>query len=173
MNVSKIRRINNKVNIFGNGPFKLEIGCGKNPPKKEGKAQVYINKRHKGYIGLDIEDYGQEIIWDVENGIPLPNDSCSDIFSSHTFEHIYDFIGVMNECYRVLATDGVLHLVVPHRDSAKAYVPSHIRWFDKWTFDFFQYKSYVDGYQSKVWKVNEYIHNKRGDIHVWMTPIKD
>lgn len=170
MNVSRIKRIENRVlKNKVTHPIRLEIGCGENKIDSDGK--IFSNKLGDGYIGLDIIDYGQDILWDVELGIPLPDDSCLNIYSSHTFEHLGDFIGVMNECWRVLKKGGELYVVVPHRDNEKAYVPSHVRWFDKWSWDFFQYPSYAEGYQSKVWKVTELITNERKDMHVKLTPV--
>ena len=158
MNVSRVRRIRNKVRGFVDySRIDLEIGCGKNPIK--------------GYFGLDIEDYGQHIIWDVELGIPLPDQSCSSIYSSHTFEHIDDLIGLMNECHRVIRSDGTLHIVVPHKDHERANIPTHIRRFDEWTFKFFEKPEHIAGYSVSQWAIKEIVKNDRGDLHVWMLPV--
>jgi len=173
MNVSKIRRINKRVQLPESaqvGQIKLEIGCGQN--KKHGDKRVVINKEDQGYIGIDIIDYGQPIVWDVEEGIPLPDNSCAKIYTSHTLEHLYDIIGVMNECHRVLKPGGEIHIVVPHKDAEKAYLPSHIHYFDKWSFDFFQYESYAEGYYVAVWEDMQIDHNERGDLHVKAKPKK-
>ena len=159
MNASRIKRIDNRVPRLSY-PIKLEIGCGVKKVRKE------------GYIGLDIKDYGQEILWDVELGIQLPDNSCSNIFAQHVFEHIEDLIGVINECWRILEPNGELWIIVPHKDSVKSLIPSHVRQFDKWTFDFFQFEGYAEEYQSKLWEVKELTVNERPDIHVKMTPKK-
>lgn len=159
MNISRIRRIKTKVPKL-EYPILLEIGCGDPAHRKE------------GYIGLDIEDYGQEIIWDMELGIPLPDNSCSNIYASHVMEHLEDFIGVMNECWRILREDGELWVIVPHRNNEKAYLPSHVRFFDKWSFDFFQYENYAGEYHGKLWEIKELVVNDRPDIHIKMTPKK-
>lgn len=160
MNVSRIRRIANKVPFLGTD-IKLELGCGDS------------KHRRKGYVGLDIEDYGQEIVWDMELGIPLPDSSCTKIYTSHTLEHVGDLIGVMNECWRILKPHGEMQIVVPHKDSEKAHVPSHVRFFDKWSWDFFQYDSYTSEYHSRTWKVMSLVVNDRPDIHVQMSPVKN
>jgi SAM-dependent methyltransferase len=143
------------------GKIKLEIGCG--DPQHRRPAE-------EGYIGVDMIDYGQPVLWDIENGLPFPDNSASHIYCSHVFEHIDDLIGLMNECWRVLAHGGELWAIVPHRDAEKAYVPSHIRYFDKWTWNFFQYEEYAEGYYSKVWTIIDLVVNARKDIHVKMTP---
>lgn len=148
---------------FPLGEIRLEIGCGdKEHWRREGGE----------FLWIDIRDYGQDLVWDVEEGIPLPDNSCAFIYCSHTLEHMDDLVGVMNECWRVLKPDGVLQIVVPHKDSEKALVPSHVRLFDKWTFDFFQFESYTKDYSVKPWTVLELVVNERPDIHVKMQPRK-
>lgn len=158
INISRIRRIKARVPIL-QFPINLDIGCAEGSHRKA------------GYIGLDINDYGQEIVWDLEVCIPLPNNSCQNINATQVFEHVEDFVGVMNECHRVLKPDGQLFLTVPHKDHEKAYIPSHIRRFDKYTFDFFQYPEYADEYGGSLWEVLS-LEVKNGDIHVAMKPKK-
>jgi predicted SAM-dependent methyltransferase len=55
------------------GP-KIDIGCG-------GNKQV-------GFIGIDFIDYGQEIVWDIRNGLPFPDQSIEEIYSAQFFEHL-------------------------------------------------------------------------------------
>jgi ubiquinone/menaquinone biosynthesis C-methylase UbiE len=141
-------------------PIRLELGCGDD------------KHRDKDYVGLDVIDYGQEIAWDMEEGIPLPDNSCAEVYCSHTLEHLEDLIGVMNEIWRVLMPHRILYLIVPHKDHEKAFVPSHINFFSEYSFDFFEYESYAVGYQSRIWKVLEKIVNDRKDLHVKMEPIK-
>ena len=161
MNVSRIKRIPKRLPAF-DSTIDLEVGCGDK------------DHRRKGYIGLDIEDYGQEIVWDVELGLPLPDNSCQHIYTSHTLEHIEDLIGVMNDFWRVLRPNGWLHIVVPHKDHERAYIASHVRFFDKGSFKFFEYESYADEYHCRVWEIGTegVIVNDRKDIHVKMSPKK-
>lgn len=160
MNVSRIRRIQNKIRfeLQEMDLIRLDIGCGE--------------KVKEGYSGIDIEDYGQEIVWDIENGIPVEDGCCTHIFCSHTAEHLDDFIGFMNECWRVLHEGGELWIIVPHKENRKAYVPSHVRFFDEETFRFFEHPEYVDGYQCKGWEITDLVVNDRKDIHVKMKPKK-
>lgn len=145
-NISSIQRFNRKlVNIdIPHGKIRLELGCG---PEHLWYKAGKINLR------LDIMDYGQDIIWDVEEGIPLADNSCEYIYSNQVFEHFEDIVGVFNECWRILKFDGYLHILVPHKDSAKSLLLSHTRVFDKYSFDFLQYESYASEYKSKMWEV--------------------
>lgn len=158
MNVSRISRTKNRVPSL-KFPIRLNLGCGKS-----------WKKIKPTYVGLDIVDYGQPIVWDMESGLPLPDDSCRDIFSSHVLEHLGDLIGVMNECWRVLMKGGIFHIVVPHKENEKALVPSHVRMFDRWSWDFFQYESYAEEYNSRLWEVKSMLTNDRRDMHVKMVP---
>ncbi len=168
MNVSRIRRIENKINLTQESDLiRVDIGCGDRKLSDPNGA-----RQNAGYIGIDIEDYGQEIVWDVESGIPLQNNSCIVIFCSHTVEHLDDFIGFMNECWRVLYQGAELHIVVPHKNNEKALVPSHVRLFDEQTFRFFEHPEYVDGYQCKGWEIIDLVVNDRKDMHVRMVPKK-
>lgn len=141
-------------------PINLEIGCGDAEHKR------------KDHVGLDIRDYGQDILCDVEDGIPLPDNSCLSIYASHVFEHLENLVFVMNECHRVLQKRGELWIIVPHISCEKAYVPSHIIQFNKYTFDFFQYPEYAKNYNGSCWEIKEYVENQKKHIHVKMTPIK-
>jgi predicted SAM-dependent methyltransferase len=142
----------------------IELGCG---PENQWREES-----DREFTRIDCVDYGQDIIWNIEEGIPLPDNSASYIYASNVMEHLEDFIGVMNECHRVLKSNGELYIVVPHKEHEKALIPSHVRLFDKWTFDFFEYPAYADEYQSNVWKVTELTVNNRKDMHVKMQPIK-
>ena|SRR3990167_2089781 len=157
----------NRINLSGfNGM--LEIGCG--------------NEEHKrnGYLGMDIADHGQNIVWDAEKGIPLPDNSCTHIYSSHCFEHLHKdkIIDVMNECWRVLEDDGELWIVVPHMKSEKAWIPTHIMYWNETTFRFFtgetnpDYANIDKGHNAKIkiWTIRELVTNERPDIHCKLTP---
>lgn len=91
----------NKVDIRQIENIKLDLGCG--PHKKE---------RH---IGLDIDDCGQEIIWDLEKGIPLPDNSVMELRAFHILEHIRseNFIFVLREIYRVCKPGATFTAEVP------------------------------------------------------------
>jgi len=154
---NRIERIERKSPIIKDWPIKLNLGCGKSI--------------RKGYIGLDIKDFGQELVWDMEENLPFPDKSVEAIFTSHVFEHLDNFMGVMNECWRVLTKIGQLHIVVPHLKHIRAYVPVHKIFFTKYTFRFFE-RDDVEIYNINPWKIKEIVTNERMDIHCWMNPIK-
>ena len=92
-------------------PIRLDIGCG--PDKRP------------GFVGLDVSRHA-DIRWDVRWGIPLPDESVSEIRSDHCFEHldILDVVHALKECHRVLKPDGKLDFTVPHFDP---YLEAYLR----------------------------------------------
>lgn len=151
--------------IEGNGN-RLEVGCG--------------NKDHwrAGFnVRQDIQDFGQEIVWDLEQGIPLPDNSCLEIYASNIFEHLHPdkLVYVVNECWRVLRKGGELWVVVPDHLRGTAYIPSHLIRFTEDTFNFFTGSLNNDydlrdlhsaiNQTIKIWETVELVTNVRGDIH--------
>ena len=95
------------------GNIKLDIGCG--------------NKTEKGFIGIDRRDCGQEIVWDVREGIPLPDNSVDFIWSSHVLEHFDndECKELFREIYRVLKSGGVIQSILPHALDPTAFYFDH------------------------------------------------
>jgi predicted SAM-dependent methyltransferase len=100
-----------RVNINGVNIDCLDLGCGKN---KKG-------------VGIDIEDFGQEIVWDLTKGIPLPNNSVHSIVSSHFLEHITvpQINDLVREMIRVCADGATIEARVPHADRDEAMFLTH------------------------------------------------
>jgi SAM-dependent methyltransferase len=164
-------RRKNRILLPALDNLKIDIGCGNE------KANAKFHGL-EGYIGIDIVDYGQAILWDIEKGLPLPDNSCINIFCSHVVEHVEDLIGLMNEFWRVLKPEGELYIVCPHKDNENAYLPHHIRRFDKKTFEAFDYswspkREWNVDYDVLPWKIKELIVNSKKDIHFWALPNKE
>lgn len=97
-------------------PFKLDIGCG-----------FYQYKKDEGYIGIDVIDFGQEIIWDITNGLPFPDSSIENFFCCHVLEHItYDeSIQLFKEIWRTGIDKAELELRLPSITNRDAYAGDH------------------------------------------------
>ena len=108
-----------KVYITGD---KLNLGCGK--------------KKKEGFMGMDIVDYGQEIVWDIRNGIPLPNDSISEIYSTDFIEHLRneDICNLFYEIIRVCKNGARIELRCPHSSTDEAYYSGHLSLWDERRF---------------------------------------
>lgn len=101
-------------------PFNsIDIGCA--------------NKKKEGCLGIDIVDHGQEIVWDITHGIPLPDNSISYVYSSHCLEHLElnDVHFVMREIRRICRPGARFDLRLPHADSIEAHYAGHVSFWSK------------------------------------------
>ena len=89
-------------NLLKNKTIKLELGSG---PKK-------------GINGWTTIDQGgiADISWDLRRGIPLPDNSVDNIYSSHLLEHIpfKQLIPFLHECRRIMKSDAEFSVCVPN-----------------------------------------------------------
>ncbi len=97
------------------GKILLNLGCG---PKIE-----------KNYINIDIRDCGQEIVWDIREGLPFPDESVDLVWSQHMLEHLTNDEAkeLLREIYRVLKIDGTTMHVVPHAADPTSCYFDHAR----------------------------------------------
>jgi len=94
-------------------PIKLNLGCA--------------SYKMEGYIGIDIEDFGHNMVWDVRKGLPFPDESVEDIYSSHFLEHLDDdsSIFLFFEVQRVLKKGCSMKNRLPHVQHATAFYAGH------------------------------------------------
>lgn len=156
-----------KINLTQFNNLRLSIGCA---DKNEGVGYDLS----KGWIGLDIRDMGQEIVWDLQHGIPLPDNSCMIILASQILEHFdaEEIMDVMDECWRVLQLSGVLDIRVPYISSVTAYLPFHKQQFSKDYFAFFTSPN-MEHYGHKRWELSHHEIVERGnkqDLKIKMQP---
>jgi len=80
----------------------VNIGCG--------------NVFHLNWINLDLISCSPNVIsWDFRYGIPYNSGDISVCYSSHLIEHLMQVEAkkLVNECFRVLKSSGIIRLVVP------------------------------------------------------------
>jgi len=119
----KVRRVRLTPEQLRDG-IKLNLGCG--------------HVKMEGFINLDRADVGQEILWDLEEGIPLPDDSVVEVYAKQTLEHIRDIILVMNEIWRVCKNGAMVYITVPHSETLQAWQdPTHVRAFNEHSWAYF------------------------------------
>jgi glycosyltransferase involved in cell wall biosynthesis len=117
-----------------NGLLKVDIGGGISP--------------RKNYITIDLEN--ADIIANLDEGIPLEDNSVGVLNASHIIEHLKDPIFTMKEIHRVLAHGGWAFIEVPSTEGNGAWCdPTHVSF---WNEDSFPYYTK----QSKA----QYIRNK-------------
>ena len=92
---------------------RIDVGCG--------------YSKLKGYVGIDIRDCGQQIIWDVRDGLPFPDESLDAVFSCHFLEHLTDTesVAFLKEVSRVLKVGGITGHRLPHLEDETAFLFNH------------------------------------------------
>lgn len=114
------------IEQFGDG-IKLNLGCG--------------NRKMEGFINIDSrESVKPDILWDLENRLPfdIKSDSVTGVYASHIFEHIRNFIPLMEDIYRICKNNAKVHAIVPIYTSTHAFSdPTHVRYFGTYTFQYF------------------------------------
>ena len=124
----------------------LDLGCGQN--------------KVPGAIGLDnIQLPGVDIVHDLMNfPYPIKSVSMDKIYLRHVIEHfeIETINSILNDSYRILKSNGLLVITVPHAFSISAYIdPTHKSFFTFGSGQFWDRKStkaYYKDFQSN-WKL--------------------
>jgi glycosyltransferase involved in cell wall biosynthesis len=92
-----------------------------------------------GCTTLDLE--GGDIICDLNEGIPLPDNSVGVLNASHLVEHLNDKHKIMSEIYRVLADGGWAFIEVPSTDGRGAFQdPTHVSYWNENSFWYYTRK---------------------------------
>lgn len=99
--------------------YKLNLGCGL--------------RKLDGVIGIDIKDYGQEIIWDVREGIPMEDNSVEEIFIYHFMEHLtcLEVYNLFIELHRICVKGTIINIHVPPCEGPRGYSPTHLSFWDE------------------------------------------
>ncbi|NIK74774.1 putative SAM-dependent methyltransferase [Thermonema lapsum] len=130
--------------------------------KKENEIKIDVGGgdfKRDGWFTLDL-NYKSDLVWDLRNGLPFPDNSLDYIYTSHTLEHFYfkEIIFLLKEFYRVLKpAKGILRIAVPNaRIYINAYyenkeLPSHFLGYkpafnNTTKIDYINYIAYMDGH---------------------------
>jgi glycosyltransferase involved in cell wall biosynthesis len=125
-----------------NGLHIVELGGGINP--KEGCN-----------INLDLED--GNFRWDLNNGIPLEDNSVGAIWASHIIEHLHDKHMIMKEIHRVLVDGGWAFIQVPSTDGRGAFQdPTHVSYWNENSFWYYTRADKADFIRNKTIKFQEF-----------------
>lgn len=93
-----------------------------------------------GFFALDhLPLKGVDIVADLNKPFELlPDGCCAHLKASHVLEHINELLPLMAEVHRILASDGVFEIVVPHFATPFAYSdPTHVRFFGLYSMHYF------------------------------------
>ena len=146
------------------GLLKVDIGGGLYP--------------RAGYLTVDQE--GADITCDLNEGIPLPDNSVGVINASHVLEHLRDPIKSMREIHRVLAHGGWAMIEVPSTDGRGAWQdPTHVSFWNEHSFWYYTNKDKAifirnsdirfQTYRLETWEMAPHIPV----VTAWLTAIKD
>ncbi len=117
---------------------RLDIGCGRS--------------KFKGTLGVDLVALpGVDVVADLTRGLPFKDSSISEIYTSHTLEHVDNLTAVMEELWRVCKPNALVHIWVPH--ASCPFVtwidPTHRRGMTIETFSYFNPATNHLSYYSK------------------------
>lgn len=147
-----------------NPKIRLDIGCGDN--------------KQPGFTGMDKRDLkGIDIIHDAEKfPYPLDSESCDLIAMNHLIEHIKPWlqIDIINECWRLLVSEGLLIIVTPYGGSFRWHQdPTHCSsWNEATPFYYCPIDQQGNNsllyqvYKPLPWKVEQLNYSKYGDLSV-------
>lgn len=109
------------------GPVVLELGCGE-------------RRKRRDALGIDHRDLPEvDLVGDIFEVLgKLPDDSVSEVVSSHFLEHIGDLPRLFGELARVVQEGGRVESVVPHFSNPYFYSDyTHVRPFGLYSFSYF------------------------------------
>ena len=105
---------------------RLNLGCG--------------SDIRPGHVNLDVAPLpGVDVVHDLSTlPYPFPDNRFDHITAFNILEHLPDTIGVLEELWRISRNGGELLVRVPYWNSIDGVTdPTHVRWFNQYTFQFF------------------------------------
>lgn len=92
-----------------------------------------------GFLNVDIlAAPGVDIVYDLNKGIPLNDNTVVEIYAGHILEHLDDMVKIMEEIYRVCKNGALVRIKVPYFKSIGAFKdPTHEQFFTEETFYYF------------------------------------
>ena len=152
------------------GLLKVDIGGGLNP--------------YEGYMSVDLRDTA-DVVADLNDGIPLADNSVGVLNASHILEHLHDKHKIMSEIHRVLAPGGWAFIEVPSTDGRGAFQdPTHVSYWNENCFLYYTDSylgNFIDNtdirfqqYRRETWFPNEWMKNLNVCVTTaWLVAIKD
>jgi SAM-dependent methyltransferase len=152
------------------GLLKVDIGGGLNP--------------YPGYITVDTREHADHV-HDLNDGIPLPDNSVGVLNASHILEHLHDKHKIMSEIHRVLAHGGWAFIEIPSTDGRGAFQdPTHVSYWNENSFLYYTDKylaDFIDNdtvkfqeFRKQTWYPNEWMQNLGVLVTTaWLVAVKD
>ena len=152
------------------GLLMVDIGGGLNP--------------YADYLSVDLRE-DADIIHDLNDGIPLEDNSVGVLNASHILEHLHDKTKIMAEIHRVLAPGGWAFIQVPSTDGRGAFQdPTHVSYWNENSFLYYTdayLANFIDNksirfqeYHRQTHFPNEWLRNMNVCVtDAWLVAIKD
>ncbi|WP_310832399.1 methyltransferase domain-containing protein [Paenibacillus pedocola] len=101
--------------------MRIDIGCG--------------SSKESGYLGIDRVAYpGVDIVCDINEEIPLPDNTAEFVMASRVLPYVNDLIAVMAEIYRISTHKAVVCILAPYAHSySHSSNPFFKQKFDEYT----------------------------------------
>lgn len=99
----------------------IDLGCG--------------HHKHLNFFGIDrVQVPGVDLVCDMNNGIPLPDNSVEFVMASRSLPYVTDLFAVMSELYRICTHKAIVCILSPYahhfRHSSNPYLKQK---FDEYT----------------------------------------
>lgn len=125
-----------------NNLLKIDLGGGLNP--------------FPGYKTIDLRD-SADIVADLNNGIPLPDNSVGVLNAHHILEHLKDQQFIMSEIHRVLVDGGWAFIEVPSTEGRGAFQdPTHVTYWNQNSFLYWTHREQANYIDNKDIRFQEY-----------------
>ena len=80
------------------------------------------SRKPEGFFGIDIFPFPDvDKIYNLNDGIPLEDNSCMEIRGHDAIEHIFDGLKIMKEIWRVSIDGALIDILVPSTDGRGAW----------------------------------------------------
>lgn len=95
--------------------MRVNLGCG--------------TRRRRGWVNVDIDPrHCPDQVADLDQPWPWGGSAVYEIYARDVFEHVENAVHFMTEAHRVLVTNGLITIIVPHYLSPDAFTdPTHRR----------------------------------------------
>lgn len=126
-----------------------------------------------------------DYVHDLNDGIPLPDNSVGVLNASHILEHLHDKTKIMAEIHRVLAPGGWAFIEVPSTDGRGAFQdPTHVSYWNENSFLYYTNSylaNFIDNttirfqeYRRETWFPNEWLRNMNVCVTTaWLVAVKE
>ena len=128
---------------------------------------------------MTIDQQDADINCDLNDGIPLPDNSVGVLNASHVIEHLHDKTKIMSEIHRVLADGGWAFIEVPSTDGRGAWQdPTHVSFWNENSFWYYIWRDKAQFIRNTTIRFQEFrLQTLWGDNHIattiaWLTAIK-